>query len=469
VYMYEMWPLSFDVKLFGAPRPIPTIISAEFDRRTALRSMLRSKYGIVDESRGLGARNRSPEVTTFILFFATFTSVIGMELLSLEEKHGAAPSGTAIFVQRGKLVSRHSLTNLDDDTEVARTIAKAQIDLGFHTLSLMRLRKLPPEPVVYKLLIQACGRTKVTHRASALMNMLARDGLATNSEIYTNLIAAFTNDDSQAPSSLALYHMYGDENMSSLSSSNHNQLDKRTVSSASSEQSSPSTELASEPISSGVNRRDRMKKAVTGRFSSRSGGVLKSSMKGKKKIGKPRLAKKHNLKLTTAIAKQIELGESLLESVYPGIDIDMEHACPNCATMLSEADIGMGWTPCASNDYQTVCHACSSKFVPKFSVSCKDASFEGSQGKGTPLYCDHLSPWVLLREIRSVIAATGVESILDVKFRKGSDISASLWWNMVVTFRRYKLPFIFLLQGSFQNQLILPSPSLNESSTGSVH
>jgi len=461
--------LSFDDNLFGTPRPIPTIISAEFDRRTALRSMLRSKYGIVDESRGLGARNRSPEVTTFILFFATFTSVIGMELLSLEEKHGAASSGTAIFVRRGKLVRRQSFTNLDDDTEVARNIAKVQIDLGYHTLSLMRLRKLPPEPVVYKLLIQACGRTKVTHRASALMDMLARDGLATNSEIYTSLIAAFTNDDSQAPSSLALYHMYGDENMSSMSSSNHNQLDKRTVSSASSE-SSLISESASQPISSSINRRDRMKRAVTGRFSNSSrSGVLKSTMKGKKKIGKPRLAKKHNLKLTTAIAKQIELGESLLESVYPGIDIDMEHACPNCATMLSEADIGTGWTPCASNDYQTVCHACSSKFVPKFSVSCKDASFEGSQGKGTPLYCDHLSPWVLLREIRSVMAATGVESILDVKFRKGSDISASLWWNMVVTFRRYKLPFIFLLQGSFQNQLILPSPSLNESTTDSMH
>jgi len=459
VYMYKMWPLSFDDKLFGTPRPIPTIISAEFDRRTALRSMLRSKYGIVDESRGLGARNRSPEVTTFILFFATFTSVIGIELQSLEEKHGAASSGTAIFARRGKSVHRHSFTNLDDDTEVARTIAKTQIDLGYHTLSLMRLRKLPPEPVVYKLLIQACGRTKVTHRASALMDMIARDGLATNSEIYTNLIAAFTNDDSQAPSTLALYHMYGDDNMSSMSSSNHNQLEKRTLSSASSEQSWSISESASEAISSSVNRRDRMKRAVTERFSSSSRSrVLKSSIKSKKKIGKPRLAKKHNLKLTTAIAKQIELGESLLESVYPGIDIDMEHACPNCATILSEADIGTGWTPCESNDYQTVCPACSSKFVPKFSVSCKDASFEGSQGKGTPLYCDHLSPWVLLREIRSVIAATGVESILDVKFRKGSDISASLWWNMVVTFRRYKLPFIFLLQGSFQNQLILPSP-----------
>ena len=32
-YMYNVWPLSFDEELFGTPRPIPSIISAEFDRR----------------------------------------------------------------------------------------------------------------------------------------------------------------------------------------------------------------------------------------------------------------------------------------------------------------------------------------------------------------------------------------------------------------------------------------------------
>ncbi len=107
---------------------------------------------------------------------------------------------------------------------------------------------------------------------------------------------------------------------------------------------------------------------------------------------------------------------------------------------------------------------CKQKFVPKFSVSCKSPSFEGSQGKGTNLNCDYLSPWVLLREIRSVISATGcIDTILDEKFRSGSDINATRWWNMVATFDRFKLPYLFLLQGLFKNQLILPSPSLNES------
>ena len=94
---YKVRPLTFDEDLFGTPRPIPSIISAEFDQRTALRSMLRSKYGIVDESRGTGGRNRSPEVTAFILFFATFTSVIGKELANVARRRSvAAPQQQSI-------------------------------------------------------------------------------------------------------------------------------------------------------------------------------------------------------------------------------------------------------------------------------------------------------------------------------------------------------------------------------------
>eukprot|EP00578_Thalassiosira_sp_NH16_P032097 CAMPEP_0181078272 /NCGR_PEP_ID=MMETSP1071-20121207/1396_1 /TAXON_ID=35127 /ORGANISM="Thalassiosira sp., Strain NH16" /LENGTH=282 /DNA_ID=CAMNT_0023159573 /DNA_START=110 /DNA_END=958 /DNA_ORIENTATION=- len=183
------------------------------------------------------------------------------------------------------------------------------------------------------------------------------------------------------------------------------------------------------------------------------------SFTGKKKNGK-------GPKVTAAIAKQIELGERLLESLYAGIDIDAENVCPKCAAVLEEDDVSAGWTPCSSADYETGCQSCGHRFVPKFSVSTQDPNFAGSQGKGTPLYCDRLSPWVLLREIRSVVDATGgVDGLLAEEFRSGPDISATLWWNMVVTFRRYRLPYIFLLQGSFQNQLILPSAHLSESMT----
>ena len=170
----------------------------------------------------------------------------------------------------------------------------------------------------------------------------------------------------------------------------------------------------------------------------------------------------------TSGAKQVELGHSLLESIYPSIDIDMENICPKCSKTMDEDEIYSGWEQhgASGNEYESSCPSCSHKFVPKFSISCKSPTFEGSQGKGTPLYCDHLSPWVVLREIRSVISATGgIQSILDEKFRSGPDISATLWWNTLCILRRYKLPYTFLLQGSFHNNVILvQSPSLGDSS-----
>ena len=500
-YVYKMWPLSFDEKLFGTPRPIPSIISAEFDRRTALKSLLRSKH-----NGGSGdGRYRSPESTAFVLFFLTFTSIIGKELSCVEQKHGTSGSDDSTEGFTGPLAqspapgsslvrgtsTRQSLMNLDDDLEVARTIAKAQIDLGYHTLSLMRARKLPPEPIAYKLLIQACGRCKVTHRASGLMDLLARDGLATNSEIYTSLISAFSNDDSQ-PSSLALYQINADDNMSSLSSS---ERDGSTVgllrSSSSGERggsggstrlidrhmssstpSEASLDLISEEYSSQADANTTTSSAVTKskkfkpKFSKSS---FRNSLKGKrdKMKSSSKMSKKYSLRMTAAVAKQVELGHSLLESIYPSIDIDMENICPKCSKTMDEDEIYSGWEQhgASGNEYESSCPSCSHKFVPKFSISCKSPTFEGSQGKGTPLYCDHLSPWVVLREIRSVISATGgIQSILDEKFRSGPDISATLWWNALCILRRYKLPYTFLLQGSFHNNLILQSPSLGDSS-----
>jgi hypothetical protein len=483
-YMYKTWPLEFDESLFAKPRPIPSIISAEFDRRNQLRSMLRNKYGITDDAprdRIGPGRGRSPESTAFVLFFATFTSVIGREIAVVERKHSQSGNegddifGSSPLLGPGSSVAANvkKLTDMDDDMEAARHIAKAQIDLGYHTLSLMRSRKLPPEPVAYKLLIQACGRCRVTHRASGLMEMLARDGLATNSEIYTSLITAFSNDDGQ-PSSLALYNLQDGDNMSSLSASERGtsvtgstQLLTRGMSSTHSEHSldlisegTPTDTGSTATGSSGSGKKGRLGKLSAGK------NMLKGMGKSKRKMGTPTnmsMTRKNALGVTAAIAKQIELGESLLESLYPSVEIDAENVCPKCASVLDEDDICHGWAPMSSNEYQTECPSCHAKFVPKFSVSCKSPTFEGSRGKGTPLYCDHLSPWVLLREIRGVIAATGgIDGILDEKFRTGPDISATLWWNMVVTFKRYRLPYIFLLQGSFQNQLILPSPTLNE-------
>ena len=88
------------------------------------------------------------------------------------------------------------------------------------------------------------------------------------------------------------------------------------------------------------------------------------------------------------------------------------------------------------------------------------SSFIGSQGPGTPLYCEFLSPLVLRKELGHIIGdGNKIEQILDPEWRNGGDVRATIWWNLIVIMlKRYNLPFAFLLQGSFQNRLINPGP-----------
>lgn len=87
VYVYPTWPESFDDSLFGTPRPIPKIITAEFDRRAALTAMLNEKRGMVEESRVSGCFNPSPEATAFVLFFVMFSQIIGRDWDSFKKQH----------------------------------------------------------------------------------------------------------------------------------------------------------------------------------------------------------------------------------------------------------------------------------------------------------------------------------------------------------------------------------------------
>merc|ERR1719356_1102894 len=99
-YKYAKWPLEFRDGLLGTPRAIPGIISAEFDRRSALRSALRSRHGDDARWRGFrlnfgatgprGERSASPEVTAFVLFFVAFAPVIGKDVGAAEERRRGA-------------------------------------------------------------------------------------------------------------------------------------------------------------------------------------------------------------------------------------------------------------------------------------------------------------------------------------------------------------------------------------------
>ena len=162
--------------------------------------------------------------------------------------------------------------------------------------------------------------------------------------------------------------------------------------------------------------------------------------------------------VTDFLARHLTLGESLLDVVYPDLKIDTNSDnCPHCSNRLTEDDVVKGWTPCAFQDYTTECPQCQHRFVPRLVVTSSAPNFQGSQGPQTPLYCEFLSPWVLRKEFQHFIKGVrGIDRVLNPEWRSGTDIRATLFWNLLATCRRYKLPFTFLLQGSFQNRLILP-------------
>jgi len=164
--------------------------------------------------------------------------------------------------------------------------------------------------------------------------------------------------------------------------------------------------------------------------------------------------------VTEAVEVQIELGENLLEIVYPDISVDTDNeTCPRCNFLLSDDDVVAGWTPNDSNDYTTSCPNCRQRFVPHFCVQSTSSTFMGSRGPASPLLCERLSPWVLQKEIRSVMSdREGVENLLSPEWREEATKNAVLWWNLVLSCMRYRFPFTFLLQGTFEQNLIAPMP-----------
>jgi hypothetical protein len=107
-----------------------------------------------------------------------------------------------------------------------------------------------------------------------------------------------------------------------------------------------------------------------------------------------------------------------VQIVFPDISVDTENeVCPRCNYLLSDEEVVKGWKPMDSNDYTTSCANCTQRFVPHFCVQCSSPTFMGSRGLASPLTCERLSPWVLQKEIRSVMSdREGIDNLLNPKW-----------------------------------------------------
>lgn len=393
--------------------------------------------------------------------------------------------------------------------EEAREVAAAQLEMALEVLATLSLRGLSADSDAYLSLMEACGRCGDTKRALLLIELLKKDGFVADSEVLACFVAAFahTSDAKSIHSSLPQSMPNDPSSTDALHVDAYSRfltkgLDTApgTCSSGSSWFYSPLSSLpraAVTPIPLAGTDDDHDCSSDDGSemspISSSAENISSSYLtdwrqvqllrQSKKKSRRKLRSKKSKLRSTTdatpvteMITRHLALGESLLDFVYPNLVIDtLSDSCPHCSNILDENDVVAGWNACAFQDYTTQCPKCLHRFVPRFVVTCTAVDFLGSQGPHTPLYCEYLSPWVLRKEFHHVIkignrnaagsATTGVsdpplhsgiDKILNPAWRSGTDIRATLFWNLIVCCRRYRLPFTFLLQGNFTNRLILP-------------
>ena len=347
------------------------------------------------------------------------------------------------------------------ELEEARDVAKAQLDLAFHAINVLHGRGYPADLSAYKFLIDACGRVGDATRATHVMSMVIEDGYAADNVMFNCLMDAFSLNN--LPEKSTRLWANGTNNsdidwteVRKMKKDSTKRRDLRFLpepaffakGALQNEGLLLSASLGSDVSSDASN-------SSTKTINANSSSIPTPSRRRRKKS---KVKTSHHV--SDPVYQQVILGENLLEMLYPDLAIDIQsETCPHCFRAVSEEGITKGWKALESQDYNTTCPHCSLRFVARFIVSCSDPHFMGSKGKGTPLCCEFLSPWVLRKELSNILRDNGVLDILNPDWRKGNDIHATLWWNTVVAFMRYRLPITFLLQGSFKNRLILPTPN----------
>lgn len=402
---------------------------------------------------------------------------------STVSKHPDALSGRVVTIRDGKNDQDETQSNTSEprrrftdslsalQIEEAKATGRAQLGLAFEMLTMMKKRALRADPEAYQCLIDACGRVGDTKRATDLLAKMHEDGIVADGTVYACLVSAFSAESAwkKGTKEEDLPGEYAEVDTGVLLMKNMN----------STAQLLPFQEWAnSTAVEMDWNKLqkrtflDRLRGINEGDSDDEGNEqdtVGYSIQKFRNFIARKQDNKRSTLKVeesrveffvTEGVERQIELGENLLEIVFPDISVDTDNeTCPRCNFLLSDDDVVTGWTPADSQDYTTGCPNCQQRFVPHFRVQSSSPAFVGSKGPSSPLLCERLSPWVLIKEIRSVMSEReGIENLISPAWREEEYKNAVLWWNTILSCMRYRLPFSFLLQGSFEQSLIAPMP-----------
>ncbi|KAL3923848.1 MAG: hypothetical protein SGILL_001407, partial [Bacillariaceae sp.] len=245
--------------------------------------------------------------------------------------------------------------------EEAKATGRAQLGLAFEMLTMMKKRALKADPEAYQSLIDACGRVGDTKRATDLLAKMHEDGIVADGTVYACLVSAFSAD-------TAWRNGTKEEDLPGTTAveMDWNRLQKRTfLDRLRGRGDDDSEDEANEHDAVGASMQ-RFRKFIAQR-------------QGKKRLTPKVEESRVEFYVTESVERQIELGENLLEIVFPDISVDTDNeTCPRCNFLLSDDDVVGGWTPGDSNDYTTSCPNCTQRFVPHFCVQSSSPSFVGS-------------------------------------------------------------------------------------------
>ena len=277
------------------------------------------------------------------------------------------------------------------------------LDTALDVLAQMRDRAIPRDELIYRALIHSAGRTGNTHVAMKILSAMHDDCIVVDPLSIKNLMSALARHGSRS-------------------------------------RSSSSVDAKSGVGGDGVGDSSVLQSEVQWR------DATNDEEDGQENAGDDVSVKENAANATIEDGdadrrRSQSLGVGTLEMLFPDFFLDTaRESCPSCEHSMRLSDVWQGFTECDANTYTTQCPSCKTRFVARFSVACSVEKWEGTTGPNTPLFFEALSPWVLCKEMQTLLAANEADAFIDLR-----SSSPTLFWNLVLYFKECNLPLRSIL------------------------